>query len=167
MWSCLAVLLLSLLSLFIAVNLVSVVLSKFLLFLSSRAVLLDGCLRLMVVNPLYSFLCFELAHHSSSLSNSLDFRCRLVSYRSPINFRKRLFLFRTAFSYCYAFFGAHHINFLFRAALFPCSHFLQTPASQTLRNHLDTVGMMGFEQESGMMSDLGQKLMATQAAGSK
>ncbi|CAN0042863.1 unnamed protein product [Scytosiphon promiscuus] len=42
-----------------------------------------------------------------------------------------------------------------------------TPASQTLRNHLDTVGMMGFEQESGMMSDLGQRLMATQAAGSK
>lgn len=39
--------------------------------------------------------------------------------------------------------------------------------SHTLRKHLDNVGMLGFQDESGMMSVFGQREMAKQAAGSK
>lgn len=39
--------------------------------------------------------------------------------------------------------------------------------SHTLRKHLDNVGMLGFQDESGMMSDFGQREMAKQAAGAK
>lgn len=44
---------------------------------------------------------------------------------------------------------------------------VQTPVSHTLRMHLDNVGMLGFQDESGMMSDFGQREMAKQAAGAK
>ncbi|CAN0261688.1 unnamed protein product, partial [Ectocarpus sp. 4 AP-2014] len=43
----------------------------------------------------------------------------------------------------------------------------QTPVSHTLRKHLDNVGMLGFQDESGMMSDFGQREIAKQAAGAK
>ena len=39
--------------------------------------------------------------------------------------------------------------------------------SHTLRKHLDNVGMVDFQEDTGMMSDFGQREMAKQAAGSK
>lgn len=41
----------------------------------------------------------------------------------------------------------------------------QTPASSTLRKHLDNVGINGLADAAGMMSDLGQAEMAQQATG--
>eukprot|EP00903_Cladosiphon_okamuranus_P022319 g20525.t1 len=43
----------------------------------------------------------------------------------------------------------------------------QTPVSHTLRKHLDNVGMLGFQDDTGMLSDFGQREMAKQAAGAK